>query len=240
MNEHSRDLHNQYQLDYFEGVERARIAVAETPYVLSHIERMIAAAGLALDHSIFEVGSGLGKFTLPLAARGYRVTANDLSPRLLERLDQAAGGKVKTLCCDIHEVGSHLDAAFDRIIGFFVLHHLMDFEQVFRELAKIMKPGGRIAFCEPVGWNPLYYLQILLTPSMRFAGEPSITAMRPGIILPALTRAGFVDVDSKTYGYFPPFIKNLGLGGRLENQLEAMPFVPFPKAFQVFTARMPA
>ena len=239
MTDDLRDPHNSYQLDYFESVERARIALAETPYVFAHVERMIAGASLAAGQSILEVGSGLGKFTLPLAARGFRVTANDLSPRLLERLDKAAEGRVQTVCCDIHDIGRHCAAPFDRVIGFFVLHHLVEFEQVFRALSAVLRPGGCIAFCEPVAWNPLYYLQILLTPGMRFAGEPSITAMRPGVILPALGKAGFVDAASRRYGYFPPFIKNRVWGERLEGWLGARRFVPFPNAFQVFTARLP-
>ena len=39
--------------------------------------------------------------------------------------------------------------------------------------SRVLRPGGRVAFCEPVAWNPLYYLQIALTPGMSFSGEPS-------------------------------------------------------------------
>lgn len=132
-----------------------------------------------------------------------------------------------------------MQTPFDRIVGFFVLHHLIDFDQVFLALSRILRPGGRIAFCEPVAWNPLYYLQIALTPGMRFAGEPSITSMRPGVIFPALARAGFVDTQSHSYGYFPPLIRNLAWGETLERWLDAKPLVPFPNAFQLFTARLP-
>ena len=234
-----REPHNRYQREYFENTERSRIALADTPYVLGHVERMIDAADLTTDRRILEVGSGLGKFTLPLAARGYQLTANDLSPHLLERLDHAAAGRVQTLCCDIHDIERHVSTPFDCAIGFFVLHHLVDFERIFLAISRVMRPGGRIAFCEPVAWNPLYYLQILLTPGMRFAGEPSITSMRPGVILPALTRAGFIEVESRRYGYFPPFIKNRAWGARLEDWLDDSAVVPFPNAFQIFTARMP-
>jgi SAM-dependent methyltransferase len=239
MPEQFRKTHNRYQRDYFEGTERSRIALGETPYILAHVDHMVETAALSPNHIILEVGSGLGKFTLPLAARGYQVTANDLSPLLLERLDIAAQGRVPTVCCDIHDIAHHVQAPVDRIIGFFVLHHLVDFDQVFQSLAKVLRPGGRIAFCEPVALNPLYYLQILLTPGMRFAGEPSITAMRPGIILPALAQAGFVEAACHPYGYFPPFIKNRAWGDCLERWLDQCGCVPFPHAFQIFTARLP-
>ena len=125
------------------------------------------------------------------------------------------------------------------MIGFFVLHHLLDFPTVFSALAQVVRPGGRIAFCEPVAWNPLYYLQVLLTPGMRFAGEPSLTAMRPGKILPAMTAAGFVDARAHGYGYFPPQLKNHPFGDRLEARLERFSWTPFPHAFQIFSASRP-
>ncbi len=234
-----RLAHNQYQRHYFDTVERARLALGETPYVLAHLERITKALDLQPGQRILEVGAGPGKFTLPLAARGLDLVANDLSPVLLERLQQASDGKIRTLCVDIGNVADATTERFDRIIGFFVLHHLRDFTDVFSALARVLRPGGQIGFCEPVAWNPLYYAQILLTPGMRFAGEPSLMAMRPGHILPALTAAGFIDVKATGYGYFPPILKNHPLGDRVECWLDRRRWVPFPHAFQLFSARLP-
>ena len=239
MKQKHRNFHNALQRDYYDLAERARIAVTESIYVKSHTARMIDIAQLSPADSILEVGSGLGKFTLPLNEQGFAITANDLSPNLLERLNRSSQGKIQTLCCDIHDIRTLTDLKFDKIIGFFVLHHLIDFSGLFQELSKTLKPGGTIAFCEPVAMNPLYYLQILLTPGMRFSAEPSITAMRPSIIHPAMQEAGFIDVQSRSYGYFPPFLKNRGWGDRLEQQLDKAKFIPFPNAFQIFTARLP-
>lgn len=234
----SARLHqNELQRHYFEDVERSRLALADTPYVHSHVDRAIAAGRFATSDALLEIGAGLGKFTLPLLARGFDVTANDLSPVLLERLRSASVRPVRTVACDVVEVERFVETRFNGIVGFFVLHHLVDFDGTFRALARVLEPGGRIAFCEPVAWNPLYYLQIALTPGMRFSGEPSLTAMRPGRILPAMRRAGLVDARSQRYGYFPPFLKNTAAGDRLEQWMERQTWVPVPRAFQVFTAR---
>lgn len=233
-----RAAHNAFQRQYFESVERARLRIANTPYVWSHVQRLSAVADFKPGHRILEIGAGTGKFTLPLLADGLDVVANDLSPVLLEKFTAAGGGK--TLCCDVLDLPDRAGGErFDRVVGFFVLHHLVDFDATFDALARVTRPGGAVAFCEPVAWNPLYYMQVLLTPGMSFKGEPSLAAMRPGVILPALRRAGFGDVRSERYGYFPPALKNRAWGHRLEGWLERA-VVPFPHAFQIFSARLPS
>ncbi|MDQ7743546.1 class I SAM-dependent methyltransferase [Hydrogenophaga pseudoflava] len=239
MDPSERLAHNQYQRRYFDHVSRARLALGETTYVNAHLARMQAGVPLQPGQTVLEVGAGPGKFTLPLAERGWDIVANDLSPVLLDQLRQASDQRVRTVCGDIAEVSELTDERFDHAVGFFVLHHLKDFDRVFKGLAKALKPGATVSFCEPVGWNPLYYLQILLTPSMRFAGEPSLSAMRPSVILPALARAGFVDTRAVGYGYFPPQLKNRPWGDRLEQWLDRREWVPFPHAFQHFSARLP-
>ena len=94
-----------------------------------------------------------------MLARGFDVTANDLSPVLLERLRAAVPRPIPTIACDIIDIAAHVDGPFDGVVGFFVLHHLRDFEAIFRALVRVLRPGGRVAFCEPVAWNPLYYVQ---------------------------------------------------------------------------------
>ena len=237
--EEKRVSRNNYQRKYFDTIDRSRLAIGETKYVLAHVDRVIAEADLKLGQRILEVGAGPGKFTLALTSRGLDVSANDLSPVLLERLYHASGGHVKTIACDIVDIAQAIDAPFDKVIGFFVLHHLCDFNQIFASIASVTRPGGRIVFCEPVAWNPLYYLQIMMTPGMHFAGEPSLMSMRPAVILPALRASGFVNAAAHSYGYFPPFLKNHPLGDQIEKWLNQHSWIPFPHAFQLFSATMP-
>lgn len=48
----------------------------------------------------------------------------------------------------------YLDASFDRVFGRAVLHHL-DMTRAPAELARVLKPGGRAVFIEPLSENPL-------------------------------------------------------------------------------------
>ena len=238
--ESARDSHNRVQREYFDTVERPRLALGDTPYIRRHVDEVIAVGQFTPGASLLEIGAGLGKCTLPLLARGFDVTANDLSPVLLERLRAAVPRPIPTIACDIIDIAAHVDGPFDGVVGFFVLHHLRDFEAIFRALVRVLRPGGRVAFCEPVAWNPLYYVQIACTPGMRFSGEPSLTSMRPGRLLPLMRRAGLLDVASHPHGYFPPALKNVAAGDRAERWLERRAWLPFPHAFQVFTGRAPA
>jgi len=236
----AREAHNRVQREYFDTVERSRLALGDTPYIRRHVDEAIAIGQFVPGATLLEIGAGLGKGTIPLIARGFEVTANDLSPVLLARLRAAAPRPVHTIACDILDIAGHVDRRFDGVVGFFVLHHLLDFEATFRALVRVLQPGCRVAFCEPVAWNPLYYVQIALTPGMRFSGEPSLTSMRQGVMLPLMRQAGLEDVASHPYGYFPPVLKNTPGGDRVERWLERRRWIPFPHAFQVFTGRTPA
>lgn len=235
---HDRLIHNRAQREYFDEVERPRLAVEDTPYVRRHVDEALRAGHFSPGASLLDVGAGIGKGSVPLLERGFDVTANDLSPVLLDRLHERTSGRIDTLACDIIDLPSHTTARFDGAVGFFVLHHLVGFDDIFRGIAGVLKPGARVAFCEPVAWNPLYYAQILCTPRMTFAGERSLSSMWPRIILPAMRRAGFDETASRRYGYFPPALTNRPRGRALESWLERRPWLPFPHAFQVFSGRL--
>jgi|GEM_PF-2457266 len=62
--------HNAYQQHYFERPERTspRMAPVRTRYVRNHLERTLSALGAAPGARILELGCGMGRFSLPLAA----------------------------------------------------------------------------------------------------------------------------------------------------------------------------
>jgi SAM-dependent methyltransferase len=105
---------------------------------------------------VLDYGCGHGMASVVLARQGAHVTAFDLSAGYLtEAARRALANEV-----DYHLVqgdGEQLpfaDAAFDRVWGNAVLHHL-DLRQAGRELWRVLKPGGVAVFCEPWGENPL-------------------------------------------------------------------------------------
>jgi SAM-dependent methyltransferase len=233
----SIEQHNAYQRWYYETTDKRTMRPTGAPYVLRQVDRLAKIAALDQAQEILEVGCGMGRYSLPLLERGYELTCLDLSPVLLERLQAAAKQQPKrVIACDLAEVSAHTAARFDRAIGFFTLHHMHDLGLIFRALAKVLKPGAIVAFCEPVAYNPLYYVQIALTPRMTWKGDGGVVRMRPGVVLPALRQAGFGETRATPFGFFPPFVTNRRWGAAAESLMErARVFAPL-HAFQIFSA----
>lgn len=107
---------------------------------------------------VIEYGCGLGTLTVLLARSGAQVTAFDISEGSIEvareraRITGVEGDITFTVAA-----GEELpfeDGSFDIAFGKAVLHHL-DPISGSRELARVMRPGGRAAFSEPLGTNPV-------------------------------------------------------------------------------------
>lgn len=62
------------------------------------------------------------------------------------------------------------DSSVDLVLCSGVLHHL-DLNNVFPELKRILKPGGRVFVLEALNYNPFIKLYRRLTPQMRTAWE---------------------------------------------------------------------
>lgn len=108
------------------------------------------------DRRVLEYGCGMGQFTLMLALAGARVTAFDLSPRSVDvtRKRLEAHGAHADVTVAAGEELPFPDAAFEVVVGESVLHHI-DPQAGPAELARVIEPGGRAAFGEPMGMNPV-------------------------------------------------------------------------------------
>ena len=74
---------------------------------------------------------------------------------------------------DAHDTGLP-DDAFDLIMGTAILHHL-DVRLALGELRRILAPGGRAVFLEPLAHNPILRAGRALTPSARTEDEHPFT-----------------------------------------------------------------
>lgn len=232
---------NRYQRCYYENNQKRTMQRVDSFYVRHKIDWMVRFSMLEKKQSVLEVGAGLGKFSVPLLRDGYDVTCLDLSPVMLEDMRRSVPDlSVETIASDVLEVGSATSKTFDRVIGFFVLHHFLDLDATFDALIKVMNPGAVVAFLEPAASNPLYYLQVTFTPGMTWRAERGLLNMRASRVLPAMGKAGLTDLESSSFGFFPPFLANTRLGGSIEMMAgDWHGLRPF-NAFRLFRGRKPS
>jgi ubiquinone/menaquinone biosynthesis C-methylase UbiE len=107
-----------------------------------------------------EIGAGTGYFSLNLLQAGAieRATATDISPGMLATLEENAaslGLEVRTAAAEA-ETLPFGDESFDLVFGHAVLHHIPDLGRAFSEFARVLRPGGTLAFCgEPSRYGDL-------------------------------------------------------------------------------------
>ena len=106
-----------------------------------------------------DLGGGGGSAALVLAARGGRVTVCDVSggALALARAQAAKFGVAERVgACRADALRLPVaDGAFDRVLGLGILHHLGDPGAAGREVRRVLAPGGRAVFTEPLAGNPV-------------------------------------------------------------------------------------
>jgi SAM-dependent methyltransferase len=233
--------HNARQRTYFETALKRTMVPVESAYLQRHLDSLLQFGNISAADRLLEVGCGMGRYTILLAKRGIRVDGLDLSPVLLDRLREYAGGTFDgaLYAADVEHPPDGLAGTFDVVIALFALHHMRDLPTAFAAMFRLVKPGGRVVFLEPNPYNPLFYIQMLLTPGMSWKGDGGIILMRRSLIFKALRHAGFVQPEMRRFGFLPPFAVNRSFGSRLEALLERVPLWRPLLPFQLFRATRP-
>lgn len=132
---------------YAEGAEGAE-AFARQAARRYELEPYIAEfAGFAdgAGKDVLEIGVGMGADHLQWAAAGPRsLVGVDLTPRAVEWTTQrlaAAGYEPDVRVADAEALPFD-DDSFDLVYSWGVLHHSPDTPQCFREVARVLRPGG--------------------------------------------------------------------------------------------------
>jgi SAM-dependent methyltransferase len=132
----------------------------------------LEAAELAPGTEVLDVAAGSGNPAIPAAQAGARVTALDLAPSLLEigrRRAAEAGVDVEFVEGDA-EALPYDDESFDVIISVVGVQFAPRHEVVARELARVVRPGGRIVLAS---WTPRGFIgQFLKTVAPRLPKPP--------------------------------------------------------------------
>jgi len=116
-------------------------------------ERVIKALELESDMKVADLGSGTGYFTFLLAEEvGFsgKVYAVDIDAEMNDIVDKQAVTKqidnVRTILAVVHD--PLIPEKVDLIFSVNAYHHLKDRAAYFRNAARYLKPGGRVAIVD--------------------------------------------------------------------------------------------
>ncbi len=184
--------------------------------------------------SAAEIGPGSGIYLQELAARSQSVLAIDIDATFLDRAVQvsAAHPNIRVLRDDIRN--SALDSrSLDLILCTEVVEHIQDSESAFREMWRLLRPGGLLILTTPQRWSSMELVaRIALSPALvwlpriiyREPVEPlgHINLMTAAQLKEQLTAARFEVLEETVLGLYLPGIAEC-LGGtavRLQAALE--------------------
>ncbi|HLJ07663.1 MAG TPA: methyltransferase domain-containing protein [Acidimicrobiia bacterium] len=113
------------------------------------VEAVLRAAHPRPGTTAVDLGSGSGQLSLPLARAGLEVTAVDVSPKMIDHLQERARREriegVTTVVAAVE--GFRLpEGSVDLVVSNYALHHLRDRDkrEVVAAAARWLRPGGRL------------------------------------------------------------------------------------------------
>jgi ubiquinone/menaquinone biosynthesis C-methylase UbiE len=146
-------------------------------------EEFIARIGVPAGARVLDVACGTGNLAIPLARGGARVIGVDIATNLLEQARERAASEGLSIKFDEGDA-EHLpypDATFDIVVSMFGAMFAPRPELVALELARVLKPSGRLAMAN---WNPASFSGRLFKVS---AGHhPADAAPAPALPPPVL------------------------------------------------------
>jgi len=148
--------------------------------------RLLALAGPVAGRDALDVGCGAGGLARRLGEAGARVAGMDACASMLGRARSSAGRWVKGDARRLPFAG----ASFDLVSCSLVLHYLHDPGRAVEEVARVLRPGGRLVLADRVtSSDPCLRAD---QDRIEWLRNPSLHALRSGEeLLSLLVRCGF-------------------------------------------------
>jgi glycine/sarcosine N-methyltransferase len=139
--------------DFYEGLaDEYRLLFADWNASVKRqggvLEKLLTGLGVPPGGTVLDCAAGVGTQSIGLAERGYRVTATDLSPASLEKLQQEAarrGLSIPSRTADLRTLGTSVSETFDAVIAMDnALPHLSaeDLPRAVAQMRERLRPGG--------------------------------------------------------------------------------------------------
>ena len=152
--------------------------------------RLMAQVPFGAQDRVLDLGAGTGLLATAIAPQVAHVTAIDMSAPMLEVLDAKGHANITTVLGEVATYAQTHAGEYSGIVSCMVLHHIPDTAQTFGALAKLLKPGGRIALVD------------LYAEDSSFHGTPEDNAHKgvkhhgfdPEALRALASHVGFVDI----------------------------------------------
>lgn len=139
-----------------------------------------------LDKRVLDYCCGDGAKSILLAESGADVVGIDISSKSIQNCKEKIASKGLSDCVSFFVMDGEKmefeDNYFDLITSNGVLHHL-DIKKAYPELARVLKPDGKIICGEPLIYNPIFHLYRKITPHLRTEWEVNHILSRKDIKL---------------------------------------------------------
>ena len=114
--------------------------------------KFILAKALPLPGRVLEIGTGKGGFLAQLGKHADHITTLDVDvdqQQLAKRHVRQAGPRcpIRYVIHDAERL-PWTDASFDSVVSVNTFHHLKRPMRVFKEMLRVLKPGGKLGLCD--------------------------------------------------------------------------------------------
>jgi len=171
-------------------------------------EMIVESCGVKPGKKVLEIGCGTGSLVKFLVETGADVVATDIFPEFLELAKKNVGEatNVEFKIEDAQILASFPDESFDVVCGLSILHHL-NVNLTLKNIYRVLKPGGVMAFSEPNMLNPQIAIQKNIPLIKRWLGDsPDETAFFSWQMRRLLRGTGYQDVEIRSFDFLHPAI----------------------------------
>jgi SAM-dependent methyltransferase len=162
-----------------------------------HFARLL---DLGRSSEVLEVASGSGGPALFLARQtGCQVTGVDLHQAGVDAgnaaaAEQGVADQVRFLQADARHRLPFDTGSFDAVMCVDSINHLYEREPVLREWHRVLRPGGRALFTDPITVAGMLRREEMI---IRSAGMGEFVFTPPGVDEALLRQAGFTDIEAE-------------------------------------------